>query len=104
MSDSCGSDAGDGRVRAHCIEAADNGSGGIRRARIYARVGLFAIATLIFGAVFGGEAAAQFVPPGPTPSNNTVMSAAMSNAHRPTQATLFDVGSQFLQRFNAVYS
>src|SRR5256885_14502132 len=30
--------------------------------------------------------------------------AATSDAHRSGQATLFDVGSQFLQRFNAEYS
>jgi uncharacterized protein with beta-barrel porin domain len=33
-----------------------------------------------------------------------VVPAATSNPYRSSQATLFDVGSQFLQRFNAVYS
>jgi uncharacterized protein with beta-barrel porin domain len=93
-------------VRAHCKRAANNSCGDVRRARVFVRVSLFAIATLILAVAFGGDAAAQCPGPcpGPGPSNNTLVPVATSNAHRSSQATLFDVGSQFLQRFNAVYS
>jgi uncharacterized protein with beta-barrel porin domain len=81
----------------------------MRRVYFCVRAGVFAIATLIFAAAFGGDAAAQIGPgpgpgPGPGGGGNTLVAAATSNAHRSSQATLFDVGSQFLQRFNAVYS
>jgi uncharacterized protein with beta-barrel porin domain len=106
MSDSCGFDAGDRRVRAHRKRAADSGRVGVRRAYICVRASVFAVATLIFAAVFSGDAAAQGPGPGPGPGggNNTLVPVATSNAHRSSQGTLFDVGSQFLQRFNAVYS
>src|SRR5258708_3389525 len=97
MSDSCGYDAGDRRVRAHRKRAADTGCGDVRRTRFRARSGLFAIAILMFAAAFCGDAAAQIVPPGNVP-------AATSNAHRSSQATLFDVGTQFMQRLNALSS
>src|SRR5437868_8667941 len=107
MSDSCGFDAGDRQVRALCKRAAESGCGDVRRARACVRSGLFAIATLIFAAAFSGGAAAQGPRPGPGPGpggGDTLVPVATSNAHRSSQATLFDVGSQFLQRFNAVYS
>src|SRR5712672_328696 len=108
MSDSCGFDAGDRRVRAHRKRAADSGCGGVRRAYVCVRASVFAIATVIFAAAFGGDAAAQIVPGGGGggggSGGNTPVPAATSNAHRSGQATLFDVGSQFLQRFNAMYS
>src|SRR4051812_4000112 len=105
MSDSCGFDAGDRRVRAHRKRAADSGCSDARRACFRIRTGLFAISTAIFAAAFGGGAAAQGPGPGPGPGpSNTLVPAATSNAHRSGQATVFDVGSQFLQWFNAMYS
>ena len=105
MSDSCGFDAGDRRVRAHRKRAADIGCGDVRRTRFCVRIGLFAIATLFFAAAFGGEAAAQFVGPGGGGGGgNTVVPATTSNVYRSSQATMFDVGSQFMQRLNAVSS
>jgi uncharacterized protein with beta-barrel porin domain len=109
MSDSRGFDAGDWRVRAHRERAAGSGCGGIRRAYVCVRASVFAIATLIFVGAFGGDAAAQTGigggGGGGSGGNNPVpVPAATSDAHRSGQATLFDVGSQFLQRFNAVYS
>jgi hypothetical protein len=109
MSDSRGFDAGDWRVRAHRERAAGSGCGGIRRAYVCVRASVFVIATLIFVAAFGGDAAAQTGIGGGRGGggggNNPVpVPAATSDAHRSGQATLFDVGSQFLQRFNAVYS
>src|SRR5712691_8910564 len=106
MSDSCGFDAGDRRVRAHRKRAADSGCGGVRPAYICVRTSVFAIATLIFAAAFGGDAAAQGGRGGGGGGSggDIPVPAATSNAHRSSQATLFDVGSQFLQRFNAVYS
>jgi len=104
-------------VRAHRKRAADSGCD-IRRARICVRAGVFAIATLILAASSGqalaqcgggggGGSGGPFVGVGGGGGNNTpcsTLSASASNAHRSSQATLFDVGSQFLQRFDAVYS
>jgi len=94
-------------VRAHCKRGADSDCGDVRRARVCVRFGLFAIAALIFTTIFSGHAAAQVFGPGPGPGpapSNTVVPASTSNLSRSSQATLSDVGSQFLQRFNAMYS
>ena len=93
-------------MRAHCRGAAGDGCGYFRRARAYARFGLFAVATLIFAAALSDPAAAQFGGGGGGggTTTTTLVPATVSNPQRSSQATLFDVGSQFLQRFNAMYS
>ena len=93
-------------MRAHCKRAADSGCGDIRRAHFCVRTSVFAIATLILAAMFSADATAQGLGGGGGGGGggNTLVPVTTSNAHRSSQATLFDVGSQFLQRFNAVYS
>jgi uncharacterized protein with beta-barrel porin domain len=93
-------------VRAHRKQAADGDCGDVRRTRFRVRIGLLALATLIFAAAFGGDATAQIVGGGGGGGGNNPVPVpiATSNAHRSSQATLFDVGSHFMQRFNAVYS
>jgi len=70
------------------------------------RRGLYAAALLLMILAFGGEALAQcgggpvIVGPGP----NCSISSTTTNDHLSGQAALLDAGSQFMQRFNALYS
>ena len=71
------------------------------------RRGLCVGVTLLLAMTFGGEAAAQcvgggpFIGPGP---NTCTISAGAGNSHVSGQAAMLDVGSQFMQRFNALFS
>jgi uncharacterized protein with beta-barrel porin domain len=94
-------------VRA-CREQTAVGDGVSGQARRWIRFAFGAAALLVITASFTGEASAQcggpgpFVAPVPCPTPTT--DSASANSHLSADAGLIDLGTQFMQRFNAVSS